>query len=251
MPKLITESVIRNLCPHGNAEIIKGVVDNFNELAPQFGIVTEKRICHFFAQAAVETDWFRTLEEYASGRDYERRADLGNTEVGDGKKYKGRGIFQTTGRANYTHAAQAMNLDLVNKPELLLEPRNAVVSALIYWKSRNMNAIADSDDIAAATRAVNGGYNGFENRKQALATLKATLGGRVVGPASTLADVENLQIMLKLLGYRVGMVDGLFGPATSLAIRTFQSDNGLPQTGVANEATLNLLEQKANEKKKE
>lgn len=249
--QLISENVIRNLCPYGNPDIIKGVVDSFNTLAPQYGIVTLNRISHFFAQAAVETDWFRTLEEYASGRDYENRKDLGNTQPNDGRKFKGRGIFQTTGRANYTHAAQEMGLDLVNNPELLLIPENAVKSALIYWKSRSMNAIADRDDIDAASRAVNGGYNGFEARKQALAVLKTTVGSRFVGPRSTMPEVENLQIMLKLLGYRVGLVDGKFGPATSGALRMFQSDNGLDQTGVANEATLNLLEQKTNEKKKE
>jgi putative chitinase len=248
---MITEQVLKNLCPYANSSLVRDVVDSFNQLAPQFGVTTNLRVCHFFAQAAVETDWFKTLQEYASGREYEGRQDLGNTQAGDGEKYKGRGIFQTTGRANYAAAGNKMRLDLINSPELLLQPKNAVWSALIYWQSRNMNAIADRDDIKAASLAVNGGYNGYSERQRALAVLKSTIGEKFVGPGSTLAEVESVQIMLKLLGYKVGVVDGLYGPATNAALRMFQSDNGLPQTGIANDATLKLLEKKTNEKKKE
>jgi putative chitinase len=248
---LISEHVLHNLCPYAKPEILKGVVESFEKLAPQFGVTTDLRICHFFAQAAVETDWFKTLQEYASGRDYEGRTDLGNTQPGDGVKYKGRGIFQTTGRANYTATGVKMSLDLVNHPELLLEPKNAVISALIYWQSRKMNALADTDDIYACTRAVNGGYNGLNERKRALEVLKSTIGGTFVGPNSSIAEVENVQIMLKILGYRVGVVDGLYGPATAAAVKMFQGDNGLRQTGFVEDSTLKLLEQKTNEKKKE
>ena len=249
---LITEQVLRNLCPYAKPDLLRDVVKYFNELAPQFGVDTKLRICHFFAQASVETDWFKTLQEYASGREYEGRLDLGNTQQGDGVKYKGRGIFQTTGRANYTATGKKMNMDLVNKPELLLDPRNAVWSALIYWQSRNMNAIADRDDIDAASRAVNGGYNGYSERCRALALLKSTIdGGVFIGAGSPKPDVEHVQLLLKLLGYKVGMIDGLYGPATAAAIRTFQSDVGLTQTGTVDKMTLDLLEKKTNENKKE
>lgn len=248
---MITENVLRNLCPYAKKDLLRDVVYNFNFLAGQYDVTSDLRVCHFFAQAAVETAWFDTLQEYASGREYEGRLDLGNTQAGDGVKYKGRGIFQVTGRANYGTIGTRMGLDLINRPELLLEPRNAVVSALIYWQSRRMNPLADADDIYATTRAVNGGYNGLNERKRALDILKSTIGGVFIGPNSSVAEVENVQIMLKLLGYRVGIVDGLYGPATAAAIRTFQGDNGLRQTGVIDNAALKLLEQKTNEKKKE
>lgn len=246
---LITESVLRNLCPYAKSDLLKAVVDNFNQLAPQFGVTSDLRVCHFFAQAAVETDWFKTLQEYASGDEYEGRKDLGNTQPGDGHRYKGRGIFQTTGRSNYDMTGKKMGLDLINNPQLLLEPRNAVLSALIYWQSRGMNAIADRDDIDAATKAVNGGYNGYDDRVRALGVLKSTIGQSFVGPSSGLADVENVQIMLKILGYKVGVIDGLYGPATTAAVKKFQLDNGLSQTGVANDATLKLLQKKTDGKK--
>lgn len=246
---MITESVLRNLCPYSKPDLLKAVVVNFNELAPKFGVTTDLRICHFFAQAVVETDWFRTLEEYASGDAYEGRRDLGNIQPGDGRRYKGRGIFQTTGRANYKMTGEKMSIDLLSKPELLLDPRNAVLSALIYWQSRNMNAIADRDDIDAASRAVNGGYNGYEYRVQALNTLKSTIGQNFIGPSSPIVDVQRVQTMLKTLGYKVGVIDGLYGPATTAAVKRFQIDSGLTQTGVANDATLKLLQSKTGQKK--
>lgn len=247
---MITENVLKNLCPYAKPQLLKDVVKYFNELAPQFDVTTDLRVCHFFAQAAVETDWFKTLQEYASGREYEGRRDLGNIYPGDGERYKGRGIFQVTGRHNYETVGKKMGLDLINNPELLLDPRNAVWSALIYWQSRNMNAIADRDDIEKASLAVNGGYNGYNERVRAVNTLKATIGGNFVGPGSTKPDVEHIQIMLKTLGYNVGVIDGLYGPATAAAIRVFQSDNGLPISGVLNSTALEILEKKFNEKKK-
>jgi len=248
---VITEQILKNLCPYAKPNILKDIVNNFNELAPapQFDVTTDLRVCHFFAQAAVETDWFKTLQEYASGDQYENRKDLGNTQPGDGRRYKGRGIFQTTGRYNYDAAGKKMGLDLINNPQLLLEPRNAVLSALYYWQGRNMNAIADRDNIDEASRAVNGGYNGYEHRVQALNILKSTIGQTFIGPSSPAADVEKVQIMLKLLGYKVIAVDGLYGPATTAAVKKFQLDNDLLQTGVADEATLKLLEKKINGKK--
>lgn len=245
----ITEQVLRNLCPYAKSDLLRAIVDNFNDLAPNFGVTTDLRVCHFFAQAAVETAWFDTLQEYASGEEYEGRKDLGNTHPGDGRKYKGRGIFQVTGRYNYEVFGKKMGLDLINNPQLLLDPRNAVLSALYFWQSRNMNAIADRDDIDAASRAVNGGYNGIDERRRAVSVLKSTIGGVSIGPGSSLVDVENVQLMLKILGYKVGTVDGLYGPATTAAVKKFQLDNGLSQTGVANEATLKLLEKKTNGKK--
>src|SRR5690349_12430119 len=83
------------------AVVVQGIVDNQHWLSDG-GIDTSARVAEFLAQACLETDYFKTLQEYASGVAYEGRKDLGNTYTGDGKKFKGRGIFQCTGRANYT-----------------------------------------------------------------------------------------------------------------------------------------------------
>lgn len=98
---------------------------------------------------------------------YEGRKDLGNTQPGDGAKFCGRGLIQVTGRANYGKASQALFGDdrLLKNPELLEQPEWAAKSAVWYWSTRNLNALADADRFTDITRAINGGTNGLEDRK--------------------------------------------------------------------------------------
>lgn len=137
------------------------------ELAVQLdaaGINTPLRVRHFLAQAACETAGFTRMREIASGAAYEGRVDLGNTHPGDGVKYPGRGLLDTTGRYNYTVLAGITGLDCVNHPELLEQPHNAVLAAVMYWNRHGVNTYADANDIRGVTHAVNGGYNGLDDR---------------------------------------------------------------------------------------
>ena len=95
---------------------------------------------------------------------YEGRADLGNTEPGDGAKYRGRGLIQITGRSNYRQAGHALGVDLEHDPAQLAEPQLAAVSACWWWQAHGCNALADVDDMRAVTRRVNGGLNGLADR---------------------------------------------------------------------------------------
>lgn len=169
--KPITPELLARLSTKEKPELMAPLASAMNEFFPVFAIDTELRQENFLPQALHEADGFHTLQEYASGDAYDTRTDLGNTakKDGDGRKYKGRGIFQTTGKANYTRAQKEMakygvELDLIKHPELLLEPRNAVLSACIYWDDHGLNALADKDDIKAITRKINGGYNGLDDR---------------------------------------------------------------------------------------
>jgi putative chitinase len=164
--KPITVELLAQLSRKERPELLPGIAAAMNEFFPKYDITTEKRIEHFLAQALHEADGFRTLSEYASGDAYDTRTDLGNTpqKDGDGRKYKGRGIFQTTGKTNYRAAGKAMGIDAINHPELLATPRYAVWSACIYWQSRKLNEWADRDDIRTITRKINGGYNGLDDR---------------------------------------------------------------------------------------
>lgn len=98
---------------------------------------------------------------------YDGRKDLGNTQPGDGARFAGRGLIQVTGRANYGKASQALFGDdrLLRNPELLEHPEWAAKSAVWYWTTRNLNALADADRFTDITRAINGGTNGLEERK--------------------------------------------------------------------------------------
>jgi putative chitinase len=140
-------------------------------------ITTPLRMAHFVAQIAHETASFLYAEEIADGSAYEGRRDLGNSERGDGRRYKGRGLIQLTGRANYTQYGKDCGIDCVGNPDCVAsDPFIAVDVACWYWLKRNINRLADADDVKAVTKAINGGYNGLDDRMSYLARAKAVLG---------------------------------------------------------------------------
>ena len=96
---------------------------------------------------------------------YEGRADLGNTEAGDGKRFMGRGLIQITGRANYQRVSDALGTDFVSSPELLEQPSNAALSAAWFWNIHGLNDLADAGDFETITRRINGGLNGYADRQ--------------------------------------------------------------------------------------
>ena len=139
-----------------------------------YGILDNSlRLIHFLAQLAHESGNFRYMEEIASGAAYEGRKDLGNTQAGDGKRYKGRGPIQLTGRANYRRYGQQLGIDFENNPEIVAIPSVGLLVACKFWSDNGLNTLADQDDLRAITRRINGGYNGFEDRKAQLAKLKS------------------------------------------------------------------------------
>jgi predicted chitinase len=118
----------------------------------------------FLAQMAHESGNFKYDEEIHDGSNYEGRSDLGNTKEGDGKRYKGRGYIQLTGRANYTHYGNKLGVDLAGNPELAKKPSVAADVAVAYWNERVDRAAAASGDVRTVTKNINGGYNGLQDR---------------------------------------------------------------------------------------
>jgi putative chitinase len=162
--------------PRGKPWILDGLADAMPGLVETYAINTPNRQQHFLAQLAHESDHFQTTREYASGRAYEGRKDLGNTQKGDGERFRGRGLIQLTGRANYTKAAQALEQPFVESPDLVEKfPAAAVVSGW-FWETHGLNQLADKDDVTLVTRRVNGGLNGLASRKVALANAKTAIG---------------------------------------------------------------------------
>lgn len=138
-----------------------------NDAMQEFSIHTGDRMAAFLAQLAHESGELRYVRELASGESYEGRADLGNTEPGDGVRYKGRGLIQLTGRSNYQSLSDYFNTDFIGAPSLLESPDWACRSAGWYWDTRGLNALADlgdEDSFKAITRKINGGLNGWEDR---------------------------------------------------------------------------------------
>lgn len=120
----------------------------------------------FLAQVGHESAELRYTEELASGIAYENRKDLGNTQPGDGVRYKGRGLIQITGRSNYALCGLALDLPLLDQPQLLSQVDNAVLSAGWFWENNNLNSYCDKDDFIGLTKRINGGTNGLANRQE-------------------------------------------------------------------------------------
>ena len=108
-------------------------------------------------------------------RNYENRDDLGNTVPGDGLRFRGRGLLQVTGRANYKTIGKALGVDLIANPERLAEPDLAARSAGHFWKTHGCNQFADHEQFVLLTRRINGGVTGLEDRQRLYEAAKDAL----------------------------------------------------------------------------
>lgn len=207
----ITVELINSVCPKklksAKQKNIEGFVYVYNNYADYFGVDTAEEAAHLITQLAHESDDFNAYEEYASGKAYEGRKDLGNIRAGDGIKFKGRAAIQTTGRANYSMTGKEMlelpfltsqekmlfrNDNLLSNPSLLSDPIWGSLAAFIYWAKKDMNAYSLSPDQKVNVKRynrtkgwyndlmyseeavcfkVNGGFNGLEDRKNKFAVI--------------------------------------------------------------------------------
>ena len=179
---MITLEQLTGICTVTPRRTLELFVEPLAATCDEFEIDTLARQAAFLAQVAHESGGFHYLRERASGNAYEGNAHLGNTEPGDGRRFKGRGLIQITGRKNYTLAGEALGLPLVEQPELLEEPVQACRSAGWFWtvgaglnlsrRARdhgvpigvNLNDLADAGDFEGITLAINGGLNGQQDR---------------------------------------------------------------------------------------
>lgn len=146
-----------------------------NKYMARYGINNRMRVCHFLAQIAHESGELRYTKEIASGKEYEGRKDLGNVKPGDGVRYKGRGLIQITGRANYKQISDATGIDFYNHPDWLELPQWATMSACWWWNNRGLNAMADKDELTNITKRINGGKNGLQDRLKYLGRAKRVI----------------------------------------------------------------------------
>jgi putative chitinase len=283
---MITAEKFAELFP--NCKDPEGWVEAMEKVFPEHEIDTPERIAAFIAQCGHESGGWRVFEEnlnysakalnavfgkyfVRAGRDaeeyhrqpekianvvYANRMGNGDTDTGDGWYYKGRGPIQLTGFNNYSAFSEWSGIDVVNNSKLVAEDKEtALLSAIWYWSSNNLNRYADSGDIKTMTKRINGGYIGLEDRIHHWEMALAAMG--VEGHAHDDADDEDdsfdiddigilrkgargegVRIMQEALG--VG-ADGVFGPGTERALKEWQSANGLVADGIAGPNTLEKL----------
>lgn len=164
----ITEQQLLQILPNAGRQA--GVfVPVLNTAMNRYGIVGTARAAAFIAQVGHESGQLRYVREIwgptAQQIGYEGRTDLGNTMKGDGSKYRGRGLIQITGRANYDACGEALGLDLISKPELLELPQHAAMSAAWFWSMKGLNTLADQGQFVKITRRINGGLTGQTDRQ--------------------------------------------------------------------------------------
>src|SRR5687767_14765292 len=141
---MVTDDELRKIMPNCAAAKRTAYLPFIQQAMQEFQITSYLREAAFLAQLAHESGQLRYMEEIASGAAYEGRSDLGNTQPGDGVRFKGRGPIQLTGRANYAQASRDLGIDLVRNPERAADPDVAFRVAAWYWNSRDLNKYADS-----------------------------------------------------------------------------------------------------------
>lgn len=181
---------------------------------------------------------------------YGNRMGNGGPESGDGFRYRGRGPMQTTGKSAYAKYGKRMGVDLVANPDLILDPRYALMPALFEWQDMGCNALADRNAIKQIGNAINRGNPnsqtapiGHKDRVEWFNKIWALLQKKQAAPtqpswevAEPDPDIELVQKALVELGYDI-KVDGRKGPKTEKAIRSFQSSKKIPVDGVAGSIT--------------
>jgi putative chitinase len=264
--------------------------DALCELLPKYGITTERRVAHFLSQCAHESAGFKRLEEnlnysakalravfgryfgeppkadadeYARNpemianrvyNDEFRKYKMGNTEEGDGWRFRGRGLKQLTGRDNYTRFGATVDMTAEEAAEYVATPAGAIESACWFWDANNLNDIADTDDVKRMTKKINGGSIGLDDRKKRYMHAMEVLGMDAEDLAADDDDIEEIlddigvlrkgargdgvKIMQEALG--IG-ADGVFGPGTERALKEWQAANGLTADGIAGPATFAKL----------
>ena len=157
----LTAELLKKIFSATKADQRNRFIAPFNLFLPHYKITSKVQVAAFLATGGIETDYLRTCEEYASGKAYEGRKDLGNIQPGDGMRFKGHGFFQTTGRFNHKKVTEAtfakLGIDFEEEPRRLTEIEIAVESACIFWRDNNLSKWADKPDFFGVSGKVNRG----------------------------------------------------------------------------------------------
>jgi predicted chitinase len=184
---MLTSQQLQSIMPRLSAAKNSELLPFLTAAMTEFAIEAPARAAAFLAQLAHESGQFRFMEEIWGPTDAQRRYEpvtnlsqnLGNTQAGDGKRFKGRGPIQLTGRANYKRFGDLLNVDLVADPPRAATPEVAFRVAGLYWSKRGLNELADTatdQSFTEITRRINGGTNGLADRQAFYAVARQVLG---------------------------------------------------------------------------
>lgn len=250
--------------------------DAMCEILPLWEVDTPERVAMFIAQCGHESNNFKVLSEnlnYSAkalnaifpkyferaGRDaneyhrqprkianviYANRMDNGDTDSGDGWRFRGGGILQLTGRYNYTKFGEEVELSPEEAVEYVRTKKGALDSACWFWDTNNLNKYCDARDVKGATKRINGGYIGLEDRQKHYTHAMEVLGGHwepskmvyeTVRLGSRGPTVRAVQEELEI------GADGIFGRGTEAHVKAWQEENGLTPDGVMGPKSLAML----------
>ena len=162
----ITLAQLKAIMPYAGEKASRFIAP-LNAAMVEFQINSPLRVAAFLGQTGHESGQLRYTEEIASGKAYNGRLDLGNTQPGDGERFKGRALIQVTGRTNYVKVMLALGVNCLIHPEILAQPENACRVSAWWWSDHKLNELADlgtQDAYRKITKIINGGYNGWEDR---------------------------------------------------------------------------------------
>jgi putative chitinase len=280
---LLTEAQLAAMIPT-NKEVAAWC-EELNKALPKYDITTPERIAGFISQCAHESGEFNQLREnlnysqqslervfpryFGPGKrnaaeyarnpekianyvymDEFRTSKLGNTQPGDGARFIGRGLKQLTGRDNYTRFAKDYDMTAEQAAEWLETKEGALASALWFWNINKLNAIADTADVVALTKKINGGVIGLPDRQARYEKAMAVLTGKIplraanseAAPTGGTLRRGSKGEEVKRMQAKLGLsADGDFGPGTEAALKKWQAANGLTADGVAGPKTIAKL----------
>lgn len=271
----ITLEQLKTLYPRAGAPVLNAFADAASTVFAKFGLDTHpNRLEYFLAQIGHESGGLTTFEEglnYSAKRlcqvfpkrfptlesaqpfannpqklankVYAGRMGNGDSASGDGFSYRGRGFIQITGRDGYRNVGQRTDLDLEKTPDLAAKVENFLTVAAGFWKWKDLNSFCDAGDFRGATKRINGGTVGLDDREAWLAKVRRVLATPVVPKKQPDADtVRAVQLALRAKGFKtVGTADGDLGPNTAGAIRAFRRQHGLPD-GLIDDALLAAMD---------